>query len=172
MNLEFLGTALTALESPAKMLLLLVIANGAPILGKKLFGATFDRPLDGGLQLRDGHPLFGPSKTVRGVVLSIAATALAAIPLGYDWTDGALIALLAMLGDLTSSFVKRRLGRPPSSMALGLDQIPESLLPTLAFKTRLGLTAWDIAGVVFAFILLELLLSRLLFGLRLRDRPY
>jgi CDP-2,3-bis-(O-geranylgeranyl)-sn-glycerol synthase len=57
-------------------------------------------------------------------------------------------------------------------MALGLDQIPESLLPALALKTRLGLTAWDIAGVVFAFILLELLLSRLLFGLRLRDRPY
>jgi CDP-2,3-bis-(O-geranylgeranyl)-sn-glycerol synthase len=57
-------------------------------------------------------------------------------------------------------------------MVLGLDQIPESLLPTLVLKARLGLTAWDIAGVVFAFILLGLLLSRLLFGLRLRDRPY
>ncbi|MHB1142705.1 MAG: CDP-archaeol synthase [Sulfuricaulis sp.] len=169
MNIEFFGTAL---ESPAKMLLLLVAANGVPVLGKKIFGATFDRPLDGGLTLRDGHPLFGPSKTVRGVLLSLAATALAALPLGFDWSDGALIALLAMLGDLASSFVKRRLGRPPSSMALGLDQIPESLLPALAFKTRLGLTAWDIAGVVFAFILLELLLSRVLFGLRLRDRPY
>jgi CDP-2,3-bis-(O-geranylgeranyl)-sn-glycerol synthase len=172
MNLEFLGTALTALEPPFKMLLLLVVANGVPVLGKKIFGATFNRALDGGLKLRDSHPLLGPSKTIRGVVLSIASTALAAIPLGYDWTDGALIALLAMLGDLASSFVKRRLGRPPSSLALGLDQIPESLLPTLAFKTRLGLTAWDIAGVVFAFILLELLLSRLLFGLRLRDQLY
>jgi hypothetical protein len=169
MNTEHLGAVL---ESPAQMLLLLVVANGVPVLGKKIFGATFDRPLDGGLRLRDGHPLFGPSKTVRGVVLSTAATALAAIPLGYDWTDGALIALLAMLGDLASSFVKRRLGRAPSSMAPGLDQIPESLLPTLALKTRLDLMAWDIAGVVFAFILLELLLSRLLFGLHLRDRPY
>jgi CDP-2,3-bis-(O-geranylgeranyl)-sn-glycerol synthase len=168
-NIEFLGATLAA---PAKMLLLLVVANGVPVLGKKIFGATFNRALDGGLKLRDSHPLLGPSKTIRGVVLSIAATALAAIPLGYDWTDGALIALLAMLGDLASSFVKRRLGRPPSSTALGLDEIPESLLPALAFKTRLGLTAWDIAGVVFAFILLELLLSRLLFGLRLRNRPY
>ena len=172
MSVEFLGTALAALESPAKILLLLVIANGVPVLGKKIFGATFNRALDGGLQLHDGYPLFGPSKTIRGVVLSIATTTLAAGALGFDWTDGALIAALAMLGDLTSSFVKRRLGRPPSSLALGLDQIPESLLPTLAFKTRLGLTAWDIAGVVFAFILLELLLSRLLFGLRLRDRPH
>ena len=169
MNPELPGADLAA---PAEMLLLLVVANGVPVLGKKIFGATCDRPLDGGLQLRDGHPLFGPSKTVRGVLLSIAATALAAIPLGLDWTDGALIALLAMLGDLASSFVKRRLGRPPSSMALGLDQVPESLLPTLVFKARLGLTAWDIAGVVFAFVLLELLLSRVLFGMRLRDRPY
>ena len=172
MNPELLGTTLAALESPAKMLLLLVVANGVPVLGKKIFGATCNRPLDGGLTLHDGHPLFGPSKTVRGVLLSLAATALAALPLGLDGTDGALIALLAMLGDLASSFVKRRLGRPPSSMALGLDQIPESLLPTLAFKSRLGLTTWDIAGVVFAFVLLELLLSRVLFGMRLRDRPY
>jgi CDP-2,3-bis-(O-geranylgeranyl)-sn-glycerol synthase len=132
------------LAAPAEMLLLLVVANGMPVLGK----------------------------TVRGVLLSLVATALTAIPLGFDWSDGALIALLAMLGDLASSFVKRRLGRAPSSMAPGLDQIPESLLPALAFKTRLGLTAWDVAGVVFAFVLLELLLSRVLFGMRLRDRPY
>lgn len=45
-------------------------------------------------------------------------------------------------------------------------------MPSLVLKARLGLAAWDIAGVVFAFILLELLLSRLLFGLHLRDRPY
>ncbi len=170
MSTEFLSATLTALESPFKMLALLVIANGVPILGKKIFGTAFSQRLDGDIKLRDGRPLFGPSKTLRGLVLSITATALAAIALGYGWTDGALISALSMLGDLISSFAKRRLGLPPSSMALGLDQIPESLLPTLAFKTRLGLTAWDIAGVVFAFILLELLLSRLLFGLHLRDR--
>jgi CDP-2,3-bis-(O-geranylgeranyl)-sn-glycerol synthase len=169
MNPELFGADLAA---PAEMLLLLVVANGVPVLGKKIFGVRFNRPLDGGLKLRDGHALFGASKTVRGVVLSVAATALAAPALGLDWSDGALIAALAMLGDLVSSFIKRRLGRAPSSMALGLDQIPESLLPALAFKSRLGLSAWDIAGVVFAFILLELLLSRLLYGLRLRDRPY
>lgn len=172
MSTEFLSAALANLESPFKMLVLLVIANGAPILGKKIFGTSFSQRLDGGIKLRDGRPLFGPSKTFRGLVLSVVATALVAIPLGYGWIDGALIAALAMLGDLASSFIKRRLGRPPSSMALGLDQIPESLLPTLVFKAWLGLTAWDIAGVVFAFVLLELLLSRLLFGLHLRDRPY
>lgn len=169
MNTEFFGATL---ESPLKMLMLLVIANGVPILGKKIFGTAFSHRLDGGIRLRDGHPLFGPSKTFRGLVLSIVATALAAIPLGYDWIDGALISALSMLGDLASSFVKRRLGYPPSSMALGLDQIPESLIPLLIFKVRLGLSAWEIGGVVLAFILLDLLLSRLLFGMHLRDRPY
>lgn len=172
MDTGFLDSALTALASPFKLLVLLLVANGAPVLGKKIFGASFSHRLDGGVRWRDGRPLFGPSKTVRGVVLSIAATTLVAAALGFNGTDGALIAALAMLGDLISSFIKRRLSRPPSSMALGLDQIPESLLPALVYKTRLGLTAWDIAGVVFAFILLELLLSRLLFGLHLRDRPY
>ncbi len=172
MSTEFLSAAVIALEPPFKMLVLLVIANGAPILGKKIFGTAFSQRLDGGIKLRDGRPLFGPSKTLRGLVLSIVATALAAIVLGCSWIDGALISALSMLGDLASSFVKRRLGFPPSSMAPGLDQIPESLLPSLVLKARLGLAAWDIAGVVLAFIALDLLLSRLLFGLHLRDRPY
>jgi CDP-2,3-bis-(O-geranylgeranyl)-sn-glycerol synthase len=77
-----------------------------------------------------------------------------------------------MLGDLTTSFIKRRLGLPPSSQALGLDQGLESLFPLLAVRSRLGLTAWDILAVVLAFFGLELLLSRLLFRAHLRDRPY
>jgi CDP-2,3-bis-(O-geranylgeranyl)-sn-glycerol synthase len=76
-----------------------------------------------------------------------------------------------MLGDLTSSFIKRRLGRPPSSQALLLDQVPESLFPLLVFRERLGLAAWDIAVVVLAFFVLDLLLSRLLYKLHLRDQP-
>jgi CDP-2,3-bis-(O-geranylgeranyl)-sn-glycerol synthase len=77
-----------------------------------------------------------------------------------------------MAGDILSSFVKRRLGRPPSSLATGLDQVPESLLPLLACRNPLSLTAADIiAGIAISFIG-ELLLSRVLYKLRLRDRPY
>jgi hypothetical protein len=42
------------------------------------------------------------------------------------------VAFMAMLGDLFSGFVKRRLGMGPSDKALGLDYVPESLLPLLA----------------------------------------
>jgi len=148
------------------------VANSAPLLGHKLLGPRLARPLDGGWTFLDGRPLLGRSKTVRGVVLSLAATAAAAPVLGLSWTTGALLAALSVLGDLTSSFLKRRLGRPPSSQALGLDQVPESLFPLLALHARLDLTAGAIAAVVLVFVVLELVLSRLFYRLGLRDRPY
>jgi CDP-2,3-bis-(O-geranylgeranyl)-sn-glycerol synthase len=106
------------------------------------------------------------------VALALTAAALAAPALGFDWTLGLTVGAFAMLGDLASSFAKRRLGRAISSQALGLDQIPESLFPLLAVQQRLGLQAWDIALLVGAFLVLELLLSRLLFRVGLREQPY
>ena len=92
--------------------------------------------------------------------------------LGVGWRIGAELAALSMLGDLCSSFLKRQLGLPPHAKAFGLDQIPEALVPILVLQTRLGLTGWDIAVLVAAFVTLEIVLSQLLFRLHLRDRPY
>lgn len=77
-----------------------------------------------------------------------------------------------MLGDLFSSFLKRRLGIPASGMALGLDQIPESLFPLLAVRAELGLELIQIAGLVAGFLFAELVVSRILFQLRIREQPY
>lgn len=155
-----------------KLLALLAVANGAPLLGRLLLRDRLAWPLDAGARFLDGRPLFGSSKTVRGMVLALALTPLAAWLLGLGGTAGALIAAWAMLGDLVSSFIKRRLGRPPSSQALGLDQIPESLLPLLAVRRQYALTAIEVAGLVAAFLVLELLLSQILYRLRLREQPY
>jgi len=76
------------------------------------------------------------------------------------------------LGDALSSFVKRRLGRSPSSRATGLDQIPEALLPLLAVQASLGLTLWQIAAITVTFFALEIPLARLFHNLGLRERPY
>ena len=159
------------LAPPWRALLLIVVANSAPVIGHKLFGQRFSYPLDGGWRFFDGRPLLGPSKTLRGIALSLAATALVAPLLGLPSTLGALLAGVSMAGDLTSSFVKRRLGRPPSSRVLLLDQVPESLLPLLVCRVRLSLAAWDIALVILAFFVLDLLLSRLLDKLHLHDQP-
>jgi CDP-archaeol synthase len=155
-----------------KVLLLLVVANGTPVVAKRIFGPWFARPLDGGLSFTDERPLFGPSKTIRGVVLALLVTAVAAPLLGLDPLIGLAVAASAMAGDLLSSFVKRRLGLASSSRATGLDQIPESLFPLLACSAWLPLGAADIAAGVAIFLAGEILLSRLLFHLKVRDRPY
>jgi len=148
------------------------LANGTPIAAKKVFGPRFARPLDGGIKLYDGRPLFGHSKTIRGILTSILITTASAPLIGLDMTIGAVVATAAMAGDLFSSFVKRRLNFPPSSQALGLDQVPESLFPMLACREVLSLTIADIALGVGVFVIGELILSRLLYQVHLRDRPY
>jgi hypothetical protein len=155
-----------------KLLLLLTIANGAPLFAKKVWGNALAQPLDAGMRFFDQRPLFGPTKTVRGVLVSVAATAAAAPLLGIAWWLGALIGATAMAGDLLSSFIKRRLDRPPSSRALGLDQIPESLLPLLVCQKPLMLTPAEIVIIVAVFFAGAVVLSRLLYRVGLRDEPH
>jgi len=155
-----------------QMLTLLVVANGAPILARLTLRQHLARPIDGGRLWGDQRPIFGPSKTFRGVAAALGATSCAAYVLGLPISVGALVAALSMVGDLLSSFIKRRLGLPSSSMALGLDQIPESLFPTLAAAQNLTLSGKEIAATVLLFAIIELLLSRVLFRIGVRERPY
>ena len=155
-----------------QLLVLITLANGAPIVAKKIFGPRFSFPLDAGTVFFDGRPLFGPSKTIRGILVSVLITTASAPLIGLDLTIGAIVAGAAMAGDLFSSFVKRRLNYPPSSQALGFDQVPESLFPMLACRDALSLTIADIALGVGIFFIGALILSRFLFRAHLRDEPY
>jgi hypothetical protein len=155
-----------------RLLVLLALANGMPVIVKNIVGDRFAAPIDGGARFADGRPLFGPSKTVRGIVVSILTTSLSGPLVGLGWKIGALVAIVAMAGDLFSSFLKRRMNVPASGKATGLDQIPESLFPLLACWSVLPLTVLDIAIATAAFFVGELLLSRLLYRFHLRDRPY
>jgi CDP-2,3-bis-(O-geranylgeranyl)-sn-glycerol synthase len=156
----------------ARLMLLLGVANGAPVVAAKVFGGRFSWPLDGGVEFIDGRPLFGKSKTVRGIVVSISMCASAAPLLGLGWKIGVAVGCAAMAGDLVSSFVKRRLDLAPSSRATGLDQIPESLFPLLACSGALSLSIVDIAIGVAIFFAGEVVLSVLLYRVHIRDRPY
>jgi CDP-archaeol synthase len=135
----------------AKLLILLSLANGSPIIAKRIFGENYAVPIDGNARFVDGRPLLGQSKTIRGVVVSLLVTALGATLLGLQFWLGLLVASAAMAGDLLSSFLKRRLHLAPSSKATGLDQIPESLFPLLACRSVLSLTAIDIAVGCLSF---------------------
>jgi CDP-2,3-bis-(O-geranylgeranyl)-sn-glycerol synthase len=155
-----------------QLLILLLVANGAAVAAKKLLGETLARPLDGGALLVDGRPVFGPTKTIRGVVVSVFATAVCAALMGLGWRVGVLIATFAMVGDLFSSFVKRRLNLASSSMAIGLDHIPESLFPLLASRLLLPLSILDVVVGTTIFVVGALILSPLLFKFNLRDEPH
>jgi CDP-2,3-bis-(O-geranylgeranyl)-sn-glycerol synthase len=156
----------------AQLLTLLAVANGTPVIAAKLLGKKRAIPLDGNATLSDGRPLFGSSKTIRGVTLSVVVTVACAPLIGLDWEVGFVVALGAMIGDLFSSFVKRRLGMSASSKFIGLDQIPESLLPLLVCMALLPLTPFSVAIATFLFFVGALVLSRVFFKLNIRDRPY
>ena len=154
------------------LLFLIIIANGSPILGHLVFKNRWTYPLDGGWTFFDGRPLFGSSKTIRGVVLSVLSTMLFAYFMSLSTETGFIISVGAMLGDVLASFTKRRLGMSSGSQALGLDQIPECLFPLLAVQQPYHLTLEGILATVIAFIVLELFLSRVLFVFHLRKHPY
>jgi len=178
----YFGQKPTANMLGLKLLLLIIIANGSPVIAQKLLGGRWQSPLDAGINFIDGKPLFGATKTWRGILAAWIPTSLVAWLMHLPFLTGFLIALCAMLGDLLSSFIKRRLGMPSSSMALGLDQIPESLLPLLVVKyfaptllpppVQADLTWAMVWQIVAMFFVAGLLLSRILHRLHIRNKPY
>ena len=147
-------------------------ANSAPPLCKRLLGARLARAIDGGLIVWDGYPLLGSSKTWRGLIAAMVLSTCASILVGLQWQTGALAGACVMAGDCLSSFIKRRFGLKPSDKSLGLDQVPESLLPAVACARYLPLGTFDVAAIVLLFFIGQVLLSRLSFEIGLRDQPY
>lgn len=155
-----------------QLLVLLVVANGAPILARKLLKHRWYRPIDAGKLLASGAPLLGPSKTWRGLAASLCLTPVVALMLGLSAWLGLIFAALAMTGDLLTSFIKRRIGMPASSMALGFDYLLESLLPVAVLAPWFDLTLAEVALTVLLFMMLALVLSWGLYHLGIRKRPY
>ncbi len=148
--------------------LLLLIANASPVFACYLLGGKAAWRVDAGRKFIDRQPLFGESKTWRGIIAAIVATWALALVLGYSGELGVKFAAYAMLGDLLSSFMKRRMGIPPSGRMMGVDQVPESLLPLLILRKELELGFTEIAMVVVTFVLLDEVLSRWLYRWELR----
>jgi CDP-2,3-bis-(O-geranylgeranyl)-sn-glycerol synthase len=156
-----------------KLFLLIILANGLPIVSQNLLGSRFAQPLDNNRLYFDGKPILGPRKTYRGIISALVGTTLIAVLINLSFSAGVLIASCAMAGDLLSSFIKRRLGYASSDMAFGLDQIPESLFPLLAYYYFWNGLEWlTIVSMVVAFIIVELVISKILYKMRIRNRPY
>lgn len=156
----------------ATLLVLLALANGTPVLAQRLFRERWARPVDGGRRGPDGQPLLGPSKTWRGLLAGTLGSGLGAALLGPGLAFGLVFGALALLGDLFSSFCKRRLGLASSARATGLDQLPESLLPMIFASWWLSLGLLLPVLVVAVFVVGNMLMSPLLYRLGIRRQPH
>ncbi|MDE2388497.1 MAG: CDP-archaeol synthase [Betaproteobacteria bacterium] len=145
------------------LLLLIIIANGAPVLVRIIFGNHLNTPVDLGFTLPDGHPVFGSSKTWRGIFAALLMTSIAASLMNYPFVTGFLIASYAVIGDLSSSFIKRRFSMAPSSKAPILDQVPESLLPAFMMMRNFDLELSSVLWVSFIFLIVDLVMTYILY---------
>lgn len=155
-----------------QLVLLIIIANGAPILIRVLLNNGFNLPIDFGRKLPDNKPIFGPSKTWRGIFAALLTTSIAAWVIGYSLEIGFWVAVYAIVGDLLSSFIKRRLAMEPSSQAPLLDQVPESLFPAVMMMHVFKLEISSVILLVLIFIIIEWLVSHVFYRWGVRKRPY
>ena len=150
------------MEDTLALFILLSLANAAPYLVALAMGPMLAHPLDGGRRWRDGRPLFGATKTWRGLCAALILTPPAAVLLGRGWSTGLIIASAAMAGDLLVSFMKRRRGLPSSASVPVLDQVVETLLPALLVRADMGVTWSGLLIAVSVFTVADLMVTPLL----------
>jgi len=139
-----------------RALVLLIVANSTPVILSRMLGGHIAAPIDGGLRLHNETAILGSHKTWRGLVGGSLAAGAAGTLLGWGFINSATFGALALVGDLLSSFVKRRFDLAAGRCMPLLDQLPEALLPMLILRSRLDLTAESIVGTGAAFTVLAL----------------
>ncbi|MBD3657957.1 MULTISPECIES: CDP-archaeol synthase [Marinobacter] len=154
------------------LFVMLVLANGAPVIAHLVLGERWSAPVDGGRRWRDGRPLLGYSKTWRGLVSGALACGAFSVWAGPGLWFGLAFGLLALAGDLLSSFIKRRLGLVSSARALGLDQLPEAALPMVWAGYVLAPGWGQVLAVVAVFVVANIVFSPLLYRLGIRRHPH
>ena len=134
-----------------KILILLWLVNLAPPLLAHYLDTRWDTPVDRHRLWLDGRELLGPHKTLRGLAAGIAAGLLVGLLLGLHWWAALAAAGLSMIGDLLSSFIKRRLQIPSGRNVAGLDQVLEGALPLLLLASVYGLGRWQVVLLLAVF---------------------
>ncbi|MBI5559380.1 MAG: CDP-archaeol synthase [Deltaproteobacteria bacterium] len=131
---------------------LLLCVNFFPPLADLIWGNRYRYPVDGGRLWFDRRPIFGSHKTIRGILVSLPGGAAVFLLSGLPWWVGAVAALLAMAGDLLSSFIKRRLNIASGKAIVFLDQLFECLFPVLFLARVLPLGAGQALMILLCFI--------------------
>lgn len=152
-----------------RVVFFLFLVNSLPPIGAVLMSDRYGFAVDGGKMWFDGRPIFGSHKTFRGIAAGVTGGTLAFSLLGVSWWVAGIAALLAMTGDLVSSFIKRRSILASGEEAIILDQIFESLFPLLFLNQYLLLNLKQNVVIILLFIITAHWSSRL--WLHMTSRP-
>jgi CDP-2,3-bis-(O-geranylgeranyl)-sn-glycerol synthase len=153
-----------------RALLLIMVANVLPWAASRILPRHWTAPLDCGLRTRDARRLLGDHKTWKGLVVGTLGCGLTAMAAGPGFAVGAGFGALSLTGDALSSALKRRLRLAPGTEIPGLDQLPEALLPSMAFAGALGIGPAEIIASALAFLALDVLVTRARHGPSARTR--
>ena len=153
------------------------VANSIPVV---LGGGP---PLDGGRKWRDGRPLLGAGKTVRGAVAAIlAATIIGGIfqlyPLGGALSSqmtvfiGFLMGAGTVLGDTVGSFLKRRMSIERGATLPIIDQDGFILVALVLVHTFIAvpLLYWILILAVTPFV--HVVFNVIAYVAKWKDVPY
>jgi len=155
-----------------ELFVMLVLANGAPVVAAGLLKGRWSQPVDGGRLWPDGRPVLGKSKTWRGLIAGCLTCGAFAFLVDLGAFFGLVFGFLSLFGDMISSFIKRRMGLASSARALWLDQIPEAALPLGFAVIWLPMDLWLAVLLAVLFALANILLSPLLYRLGIRRQPH
>jgi len=141
------------------------VANASPVV---LGGGT---PLDGGRLWRDGKPLLGDHKTVRGAAMGFLAGLVVGVAQGNP-VGGALQALGAICGDLLGSFYKRRLDIQPGGSLLVADQLDFIVLAVVLSYPAQVTPLDQVAAILLVTLPLHYLVNVVAWVFRLKENPW
>jgi len=114
-----------------EILLIIIAANSAPPLLAAFCPRTCRNRIDCGMHWRDGRDLLGSHKSRDGVMAGFLAGSACGLLLGVPLLMATAAAASSMLGDLFTSFLKRRIGLADGGDVHLIDQVFEGAFPLL-----------------------------------------
>lgn len=133
------------------------------------FFARLDLPIDGGVLLWDGRPIFGRSTTVPGLALVIMLGAVYTLLIGTRL--GLIEALLTYLGHAAGSFIKRRAAVPDGKFVPLVDHGDYVILSGIVlFATHLA-PLWVVTATIILTLAIQPLVTYCGFKLGIRKYP-
>ena len=142
------------------------LANAAPVI------AGGGSPLDRGRIWRDGRPLLGGHKTLRGTISGIIVGTAVGL---FQMTPlrGFLLALGTIGGDLIISFLKRRLNLKPGAPFPVADQLGFITAAVVLASLVPPPTPWErIVAIVVATIPIHFATNFFAWILKLKNHPW